>query len=49
MGYAGELAAAKTEREGTGTGSMRIAIIDAVSRMTYEKLAGGMKLETISK
>ncbi len=49
MGYTGELAAAKTEREGTGTGSMRTSIIDAVSRMTYEKLAGGMKLETISK
>ena len=45
MGYAGELAAAKTQRENAGIGSFRVYLIDAVGQMTDEKLKVGVKVE----
>lgn len=45
MGFAGEQAAARTLREGAGTGSFRTYLIDSLSLMDDEMLAGGMKLD----
>jgi len=45
MGLAGELAAARTEKENAGTGSFRTYLIDSLSKMDETMLAGGMKLE----
>ncbi len=45
MGLAGELAAARTEKENAGTGSFRTYLIDSLSKMDETTLAGGMKLE----
>ncbi len=47
MGYAGELAYQKAQESDAGTGSMRTYLIDAISKMTYETLSGGMKIETV--
>jgi hydroxyethylthiazole kinase len=46
MGLAGETAYAKIQQNGGGTGSFRIALIDAISQMTAETLNGGLKIET---
>jgi len=48
MGLAGEQAAARAERDGGGTGSFRVWLIDALSRMDEAALAGGMKLERLA-
>jgi len=45
LGLAGEQAAERTLREGVGTGSFRTGLIDALSLMDDETLAGGMKLD----
>ena len=45
LGLAGEQAAERTLREGAGTGSFRTGLIDALSLMDDETLAGGMKLD----
>lgn len=47
MGLAGEMAWDKVRQTGAGTSSMRMHIIDAVSNMSDEILAGGMKVETL--
>ena len=48
MGLAGEQAAVRAEREGGGTGSFRVWLMDALSRMDDAALAGGMKLERLA-
>jgi len=45
LGLAGEQAAERMLREGAGTGSFRTGLIDALSLMDDETLAGGMKLD----
>jgi hydroxyethylthiazole kinase len=45
MGLAGEHAAARTVREGGGTGSFRTYVIDALSLLDEPALAEGMKLD----
>lgn len=46
MGLCGELAFAKVEAEQAGTASFRTYLIDAMSQMDAQTLAGGVKIET---
>lgn len=46
MGLCGELAFAKVAVEQAGTASFRTYLIDAMSRMDAQTLAGGIKIET---
>ncbi|UYO62488.1 hydroxyethylthiazole kinase [Acetobacterium wieringae] len=46
MGLCGELAFAKVAAEQAGTASFRTYLIDAMSRMDAQTLAGGIKIET---
>ncbi|MEA4807592.1 hydroxyethylthiazole kinase [Acetobacterium wieringae] len=46
MGLCGELAFARVEAEQAGTASFRTYLIDAMSRMDAQTLAGGIKIET---
>lgn len=45
MGYSGEIAYEQIEKEGKGTGSLHMYILDSLSTMTCEKLNGGLKFE----
>lgn len=45
MGYSGELAKERMFGEFSGTGSLRVHIIDYLSCMDYELLSGGIKIE----
>lgn len=45
MGYSGQLAWNRVEEQGAGTGSMRTYLIDAVSRMDWNLLKGGIQIE----
>ncbi len=47
MGLAGERAYRRMEQSGTGTGSMRVYLLDEVSRMTPECLEGGIQIARI--
>ncbi len=46
-GLCGERAFEKTEKEGTGTSSLRLRLIDQMSLLTPKKLTEGMKIEQI--
>ncbi len=46
MGLCGELAFARVEAEQAGTASFRTYLIDAMSQMDAQTLAGGVKIET---
>lgn len=46
MGLCGELAHARVKSEHAGTGTLRVALIDAMSNLDAKTLNGGMKLET---
>lgn len=46
MGLCGELAHQKMLSENAGTGTLRAALIDAMSRMDVETLNGGIQIET---
>lgn len=46
MGLCGELAHERTRAVNGGTATLRIALMDAMSRLDAETLAGGLKLET---
>ena len=45
MGLCGELAYQKVKAQGAGTGTLRVALIDAMSNLTGEQLEGGAKIE----
>ncbi|MEG0153445.1 MAG: hydroxyethylthiazole kinase [Longicatena sp.] len=45
MGYSGELAQARVQKENGGNGSFHMYIIDELSKMTPSSLLGGMKVE----
>lgn len=45
MGICGEIAHAKTMEAGGGTGTFRVQLMDAMSRMDAQQLNGGMKIE----
>lgn len=46
MGYCGELAYQKIEETNGGTSSLRMYLIDAMSRIDFTQLQGGMKVES---
>lgn len=45
MGYSGELAKQKIVKENSGTGSLRVYLIDALSMMNSQLLNGGIQIE----
>ncbi|MPN61229.1 Hydroxyethylthiazole kinase [bioreactor metagenome] len=46
MGLCGQIAYEKTEQTKGGTASFRTYLIDAMSKMDWPTLKGGMKIET---
>ena len=46
MGYCGEIAFAKTQKENSGTSSFRMHLIDAVSQLDDNTLLGGRNIES---
>ena len=45
MGVSAERALSKVKRDDVGTASFKTYLIDEISKLNYEKLKGGMKVE----